>query len=196
MKKLTIGFVLLLAGFAILPCSAVEIKGLFGVGGEFGGDKLLSLTYTDGSTSDILVGQGLLLFGGADVKDILKSGPLGLDLQATIGVKYSTIQEATNANANFYRFPAELLIFGRINNFRVGAGPVLHFANSFSGSGALSDYTFKFDNALGVTAQADYTWFEHYALGVRYTSIAYNPEIAGIGKLNASNFGFEFSYFF
>jgi hypothetical protein len=167
-----------------------------GLGAEFGGDRLLSVTYTDGSTSDILAGQGLSLFGGAEALDLFGSGPVEIDLQGTFGVKYSSIREASNATADYYRFPIELLAFARWHGLRVGVGPAYHVFNSFSGSGALASYNFGVDNALGVTAQIDYTFFKHWGVGARYTSISYQPQLSGVPPKSGSNFGAEISYFF
>jgi hypothetical protein len=179
-----------------VPVYAISYKGLLGVGAEFGGDRLLSVTYSDGSTSDILAGQGLTLFGGVAVSDLLAFGPIAIDLQGTVGVKYSTIQEATNANANFFRFPLELLAYARWKGLRIGLGPAYHFANSFSGSGALAGYSFSLDNALGLTVQIDYLFLRHWGVGARYTSISYQPELAGATQKSGSNFGGELSYYF
>jgi hypothetical protein len=175
---------------------AASFKGILGVGAEFGGDRLLSVTYSDGSSSDILAGQGFTLFGGVAAKDLLALGPIAIDLQGTVGVKYSTIQEATNADASFFRFPLEILVLARWEGLRVGLGPAYHFANSFSGSGALAGYNFGLDNALGLTVQLDYLFLKHWGIGARYTSISYQPELVGASSVSGSNFGGEVSYFF
>ena len=109
---------------------AATFRPLVGIGGEFGGDKLLTVVYTDSSTQDVNAGQGFSLFGGVATQGLVDMGPISLDLQATLGVKYSTISQSSNANLDYFRFPAELLGFVHWKDLRVGAGPVYHFGNS------------------------------------------------------------------
>jgi hypothetical protein len=182
--------------FIPLMAQAVMLRPLAGINAEFGGAKLLTVTYTDGSTSDVMAGQGFTAFGGVALQGLVDLNPLTVDLQVTLGVKYSTIQQASNANVDFFRFPAELLMMGHWMGLRFGAGPTYHFGNSISGSGLLSGANANFDNALGVVAQVDYTFAEHWNLGLRYTSISYQDPSLGIGKTDAGNFGVEASYFF
>jgi hypothetical protein len=196
MKKRSVAVLLCAGIFSSFSAYSLSFKGLLGLGAEFGGDRLLIVTYTDGSTSDVLAGQGVSFFGGAVAQDLYSLGPVAIDLQGTIGVKYSTILQASNGNINYYRFPLELLAFGRWKGFRAGIGPVYHFANSISGSGILTSNTYSFDNALGVTAQVDYTFLGHWGIGARYTSISYQPQLTGVSQKSGSNFGAEITYFF
>jgi hypothetical protein len=196
MKKRSVAVLLCAGIFSSFSAYSLSFKGLLGLGAEFGGDRLLSLTYTDGSTSDIRAGQGISAFGGAVARDLFNLGPVAIDLQGTVGVKYSTIREATNADADFYRFPLELLAFARWEGLRAGIGPAYHFENSFSGSGVLAPDDFSFDNALGVTAQIDYIFLGHWGIGARYTSISYQPQLTGVSQKSGGNFGAEVTYFF
>jgi hypothetical protein len=177
---------------------AVTLRPLVGINAEFGGDRLLTVTYSDGSESDVDAGQGFSLFGGASVEDLIDFKPFSIDLQGTLGVKYATVQQASNGNIDFFRFPAELLAFVHWTDLRVGVGPTYHFANSLSGSGLLTGASVDFKDALGVVAQVDYTFAKQWNLGVRYTSITYEPKTStpGVGKTDASNFGVELGYFF
>src|SRR5689334_21164215 len=120
---------------ALLPVMghAVSVKPLVGINEEFGGDRLVKVVYSDGSESDVDAGQGFSLFGGAALEGLIDLKPFSIDLQGTLGVKYATIQQASNGNIDFFRFPAELLVFGHWMGLRVGAGPTYHFANSLSG---------------------------------------------------------------
>src|SRR5579862_1578440 len=87
---------------------AVTLRPLVGINAEFGGDRLLKVVYTDGSESDVNAGQGFSLFGGAAVEDFIDLQPFSIDLQGTLGVKYATVQQASNGNIDFFRFPAEV----------------------------------------------------------------------------------------
>lgn len=182
----------LLPGFA----QAVSVRPLVGINAEFGGDTLMTVVFSDGTSQDVKAGQGFSLFGGAALKDLFNTGEFGIDVQGTLGVKYSTIQEASNGSVDFFRFPVELLILGDWNGFRFGGGPCYHFANSLSASGVLSAGNLNFDDALGVTGQIDYTIAGHWNIGARYTAISYKPQVAGVSSVSANNFGVELGYFF
>ena len=196
MKKWSLMLVLCAGIVSSVSLSAVSFRGLLGVAAEFGGDRLLTVSYSDGSSSDILVGQGFSFFGGAVVQDLVALGPISFDVQGTVGVKYSTIQEATNANADFYRFPIELMLFADWKGLRLGVGPTYHVGNSFAGSGALAAYNFTFDTALGLVAQIDYLFLKHWGVGARYTVITYTPQESGLSQKSGNNFGAEISYYF
>ncbi|SRR5579871_3928938 len=196
MKKLSRLCLLTLLACVPAMARAVTPHLLAGCNAEFGGTKLFTVVYTDGSTQDVLAGQGLSAFGGLALEGLADLNPLTIDLQATLGVKFSTISQASNADVSFFRFPAELLVMGHVGDLRFGAGPTYHFANSLTGSGALSAINVNFDNALGLVTQVDYTFAKSWNLGVRYTSISYQSPSSGIGKTDASNFGIEAGYFF
>jgi hypothetical protein len=172
---------------------AAPARPLLGLNAEFGGDTLLTVIYSDGSTSKVQAGEGLSLFGGVALEGLVPMGALSIDLQGTVGVKYSTTRQASNGSADYFRFPLEVLVLGHWRDLRFGAGPVYHFANSFSGSGILSGFNFNLDNALGVKAQVDYT-LSNINFGVSYTAISY--KVSGLGiTTNANNFGVALGFF-
>jgi hypothetical protein len=185
----------LLLGLPGLSHSAA-VRGLLGIHGEFGGEKLFTVTYSDGSTSDVTAGEGLSIYGGAIAEDLAPLGAAALDLQASAGLKYSTVREATNGGADFFRYPLELLAFVRYRPLRVGLGPAYHVGGSFAGNGVLSPFSFELDPALGLVAQADYLFGRFFNLGLRYTSIRYRASRAGAGSVDASNLGVTFAVFF
>jgi len=197
MKTRNLGLGLVLALVPVMG-HAVTVRPLLGINAEFGGDRILKVVYSDGSESDLDAGQGFSLFGGASLEDLIDFQPFSIDVQGTLGLKYATVQQASNGNIDFFRFPAELLVFGHWRDLRVGAGPTYHFANSLSGSGLLTGASIDFKDALGVVAQIDYTFAKQWNLGVRYTSISYEPATnnPGFQKTDASSFGVELGYFF
>ena len=94
---------------------AVEFKGVVGFGMDFGGDVLLSGTYTDGSTWEAKANQGLVLNGGI----VMVTG--SFETQATIGYKFGGPQ-AKNGSVTFDEMPIDLLEFYRTSNIRSGLG--------------------------------------------------------------------------
>jgi hypothetical protein len=146
-----------------------------GVGADFnaGADTLLELEFDDGGNQEIKAGNGVSLFvAGGPL--FFESFPHKLQLELSLGVKFSTMQPTSNADLSFVRFPLELLGFYRNDDwhFRVGGGAVLHMGNSLTGSGALSDLDVDLDNALGGIVQADFV-YEAWFIGMRYTALSY-----------------------
>lgn len=166
-----------------------------GLGADFnaGADTLLELEFAGGDTQDVKAGNGLSLFAAGGAL-FFEESTHRLETLLSLGLKYSTMQPASNADLSFTRFPLELLGFYRNDEWhlRVGGGPVLHLGNSLTGSGALSDLDVEMETALGGVVQADLVldaWF----LGVRYTALSYQVSGAA-GSAAANSLGVSFGY--
>ena len=150
-------------------------------GGEFGGDKVATIVYTDNSTQSVVSGQGVTLAVGGHYK--FASPPL--DIMATIGYKYVTTK-ASNANIYIGRVVVGLQAsYWFTDSWWVGVGPTWHLNNAFHGSQLVENI--NFDPALGVTLQAGWKF-----IALSYTDINYKYTDPNDGlkyKLNASNVG-------
>jgi hypothetical protein len=176
---------------------ALTFKPLMSTSLEFGGDILVSITYSDGSTSKITGGQGMSLNGGAYVALVEESNHQ-IDVQATLGVKYAGSKKTTNGGMNFLRFPIEVLGFYSrpSDKFRVGGGLAYHFANQLKGTQDAAGLSADFKNTLAFLAQGDYFMGEksQFGLGLRYTLVSY--QVASSPKVDGNSFGFVFSFLF
>lgn len=162
---------LLAAGLAFAALSTpalAEIKGVAHLGYEFGGDNILNARYTDGSSSTIDAGDGLLVSGG-----IAYLFNEQFALQTTIGWKYQTIQQADNGGADFTRFPLEALLQYTFSKVRMGGGVTRHLSPKLSTDGVLKPYGASFDDATGAVLQLDYVTDFGLIWGVRRTNISY-----------------------
>lgn len=161
------------------------------IGFQVGGDTLLKLTYTDGSTQDIDAGSAVLLAAGGllDVGDETHA----LQIQATIGYNY-TGAEASNGSVTWQRWPVELLTFYeyRPAHLRIGGGLQYQFGVSLGASGTRGSASVDFDNALGKVVQAEWlmTYLSVYA---RYTLIHYSLN-GSSEHLSGNAFGFGLSF--
>lgn len=177
------------------PSSASRWRGVFHLGAEHGGDKVVQFQYEDGSTPSVIAGGGLLLLGGATYT-MWASATHAVELQGQTGIKWRTIPAATNQNANWLRIPVEGLVFWRTpTNLRVGTGVTMHLNNALKASGDVLDGTLGFSPAAGLLLQAEYAK-KNYAVGLRYTNLQYTIDQGGSGTLNASSFGAGFTFFF
>jgi hypothetical protein len=189
------GFGLALIAITAVPASAQQRITWGGrLGGDYGGDKVLTFEYADGSTPEVTAGGGVLFSLSGDVR-LARPANHVLDARLGAGVKYRTIPPATNQEATWLRFPVELLaVYRAPNGFGLAGGPVMHMRNVFELSGEAANGRVEFESTPGWVAQAEYH-MGAIAFDLRYTSMKYT--MAGAtGSLNASSFGGGFSYYF
>lgn len=170
-------------------------RGVFRIGAEYGGDEVLTFEYEDGSTPSVTAGGGLLLSAGSSYRALTRNGH-ALELQGQLGFKWRTIPQANNQDANWIRFPLEVLAFYRApSNVRVGAGLTAHLRNQLKASGDVANGTVTFGNAPGVVLQAEYVRRD-FAFDLRYTQLTYSINGGGSGTVGASSIGGGMSFFF
>ena len=149
---------------------------------EFGGDTIATVYYTDGSSSSIKAGRGLLLAGGLAVN----VSP-AFDLRFTGGYKVSVTQDK-NSDAGFERF-----VFKTTGNYltptglRLGGGLAYHTGIKLD-AGGLGDNV-KFKPAVGLVVEGGWKWF-----ALTYTAIDYKTKQQE--KAAASNIGLNVNYKF
>lgn len=177
--------------------NAAKISPIFTSAIEFGGDKLIDVTYTDGSKSNIEAGRGIILAGGA-VINLTETTPHTFELQTTFGIKWTSTKQATNGEVDWFRWPLEVMSFYRNTekDFRGGAGIVYQFGNELKGSKEASNASTKFDNSTGLVVEGDYFFGpeKNMMIGLRYTAISYKPLITGASSVSGNSVGVSFNY--
>jgi hypothetical protein len=151
---------------SLLAMGAAQAQGdpmhyVVGAGVTFGGDKLATTRYTNGSSSNIRAGSGLALLAGVDYRVSPE-----FSVQATVGYHIHFTQEASNGDADFRRLPVELLGYYHLApQWRVGGG--LRFVSNakLHGSGAASGLNENFDNSSSIVAETEY--FVNPKLGIK-----------------------------
>jgi hypothetical protein len=180
----------------LLACAAAPsfagdiVKAVFGITATGGGEKLVTVGFTDGSSENIKSGGLVQLFGGAEFN------PLDmLTIQATVGYHVDDTN-ARNASVKFTRVPLELIAFWKPNDyFRLGGG--LRKANGakVSGSGDASDLgTTKLESKLGGVLQGEYLFSANASMFVRFVAETYSvkggPDVSG----NHGGLGISFRF--
>jgi Outer membrane protein beta-barrel domain len=180
----------------LLACAAAPsfagdiVKAVFGITATGGGEKLVTVSFTDGSSENIKSGGLVQLFGGAEFN------PLDmLTIQATVGYHVDDTN-ARNASVKFTRVPLELIAFWKPNDyFRLGGG--LRKANGakVSGSGDASDLgTTKLESKLGGVLQGEYLFSANASMFVRFVAETYSvkggPDVSG----NHGGLGISFRF--
>ncbi len=190
MKRILAASALFLAGSM---AHAAEFKGVVGVGLDFGGDTLISGSYSDGSTWSVKANEGFALYGGA----VMVTGDF--ETQATIGYKFGGPQ-AKNGSVTLSTVPIELMEFYRTQYVRAGVGLVYQRGTKLDVNvpGFLGNGTYNFDNALGNVVQVGWApQGKRYSVDLRYTSIKYKQSNTPNPKnISGNSVGVSTSFYF
>ncbi len=172
---------------------AVEFKGVVGVSVDFGGETLMSGTYTDGSSWSVKANGGVALYGGV----VAVTGDF--ETQATLGYKFGGPQ-AQNGSVTFDTIPFELMEFYRADSIRAGLGLAYQMSPKLSVSipGSLLNGTYNFNNALGTIVQIGWAPRKApFSIDVRYTAISYKlANVANPRSISGNSVGLNLSAFF
>src|SRR5712691_904247 len=179
---------LALVAAAVVPVAshAVDVRPMLKAGFDFGGDKLITVIFADGSTKSINANEGLYFGGGVSILSDSK------DIETEVSLSYKTTGiNASNGSVDWTRFPLEVLVFYRLPQFRLGGGLTYHLSPKLSGSGVTS-VNLTFDNSAGFVLQADYL-LQKITVGLRYTSLEYK---LGGGSVKSDGVGVTFGISF
>ena len=191
--RLLPGVVLLAALLSAPPTSASpELGGEVRMQMNAGGDTLATVTYTDGSKSDLKLGTYFTGALGGSITPF-RVGAHAFDLQGLVGFSsWSTGPENTDDRLVLRRFPLELLAGYRWRlpvsgpwQVRVAGGASYQVIGSASGSGSLDNISVNVDNALGWVAEVGVVW-GILGMGVRYTNMHLR---VGSSTLDGSSIG-------
>lgn len=161
---------------------AAEVRPMLKTAADFGGDTLINVTFTDGSTQSIRANELLSLGGGVSI--VNDAGDIETEL--TLSYKFGMVS-ASNGDVTFSRWPLDALVFYRLPELRLGGGLTYHLGPELSGSGFAGGLNLDFDDALGLLLQADYRVTPKINLGIRYTSLDYKLRVNGASATVRSN---------
>ena len=190
-NKLLVAITLVLSA---ISAQAAEFKGVVGIGYDFGGDKLYTATYTDGTTVDVKANQGFVINGGVVmvIDEVYET-------QATVGYKFGG-PTAKNGSITWDTVPVELMQFLRASNMRIGLGFSYHNSPKLviDVPGSPSNGTYNFNNALGTIAQIGWAPKDMpFSIDLRYTAIKYKQSnIANAQDIGGNVVGMYASFFF
>jgi hypothetical protein len=152
-----------------------DIFYIFQLGGSFGGDQLVNIDYSDGTSESIDGGDGYFL----DLGIIVKPFPhRNIETQLTAGILRYESQEVTNGSLVWSRSFIDIIQCYRFQSFRIGAGVTWHIDPTIDGSGFASSADQKADeNSTGNVYAMD--WFSgdkeefEFTVGLKYVDIDY-----------------------
>ena len=135
----------------------------------FGGDDLAVVS---GDSGDVQAGQLLNLGIGYDFE---LNAEKTLFLRTGINYKFDSV-DASNGEADFDRWPLDVLVISRQGNWALGAGITYHLSPTFEATINGIRSRVNFDDSLGFLLQAGYLVAERVELGARFTMIDYESD--------------------
>lgn len=183
-ERLLIASVLAAASFCSHADDLRPLHFVIGTGITGGGEKLATVTYTNGDTQDIRSGGLVHYFAGVDVR----AAPF-LSVQATVGYHVDTSAGASNGSVRFTRVPIEVLGYFHVNDaLRLGGGVRLVNSPELTGRGVASNVNDSFDNTVGVVLEGEYKFTNWFGLKLRAVSESYRSRSTGY-KANGDHAG-------
>jgi hypothetical protein len=190
-KMIALAALALAASGASAQSASAGFHPLLGAGLTFGGDKLATVEFTDGSTDSIRAGGLVQLFAGGEFRF-----DYGLTLQGTVGYHVSDSRSARNGSVRFENYPIELIaLYAPMDKFRFGAGVQFATGARLTGSGVADDIGAKFKSATGAVIEGEYLFTPKIGLQLRYVNLKFTPK-DGSEKVDGSHGGLMFSYYF
>lgn len=189
MKKFVAGALALGAATA---AQASDITGFAGFGLTGGGEKLVTVQYSNGTSQDIRSGGFVELRAGIEYRP--QAAPFAV--QASVGYHVDDTN-ASNGSVRFSRVPLELIGFWNATpNWRFGGGLRHATGVQLSSSGAASDLGgVDFEANTGTVVVGEYLFSPHWGVDARYVNERYTVKGTDT-HVDGSHFGMHVSYYF
>jgi len=187
----SIVYAALMRSLAAVTTQAAEFRGVAGIALDLGGDKLVTATFADGSTSDVRANQGLVFNAGVVMVNN------SYETQAAAGYKFGG-PGRSNGSIIWDTIPVELIQFLRAGNARIGLGFNYQINPKLVVDIPGTSQTYNFDNALGGIAQIGWAPAKMpFSVDLRYTSIKYKQSnVSNAREIGGNAFGLYAGYFF
>lgn len=193
MKKTLLACAILCASISAHAQTAAvhPLRLLVGAGLTFGGDKLATTSYTNGDSANIRAGSGLQLLAGAEYRLSEQ-----FSVQGSFGYHIHYTPEASNGDADFSRFPIELIGYFHANRqWRVGGGLRFVRKPELSGSGYASNLDERFENTTGAVLEVEY--FVNPSVGLKLRAVSEKYESTRYyGSASGNHVGIFANYYF
>ncbi|MDZ7813835.1 MAG: hypothetical protein U5L74_12335 [Ideonella sp.] len=189
LKTVWAGAVLALASGAAFAAEPGKITGFAGLDLGAGGDVLVPVEYTDGTTDNLRAGKGAQFKVGLDYRLDPEWSVVG-----SLGYHLSSIR-AKNGSVKFERFPVELMAkYDYNDNWRIGFGVRMPFEARVSSSGAAASTVgdYRLSGRKGLIVDAEYL-VGRFGLMLRWTNESYR---LGTQEIDAAHYSVGLNYYF
>jgi hypothetical protein len=190
MKSHVIACAALLVATAAPVAAQLKVQPVVGATLTGGGEKLVGVTYTDGTSENIKSGGLIHVFGGFE----LAPTPT-VAFQFNIGYHIDD-SNASNGSVRFSRYPLEgIALWNASPSIRLGLGLRKSLSPSISSSGVLRQDVGSADltSKAGAILQGEYIGGK-YSLLLRYVTEEYSFKNAGSVSGNHVGLGFTWRY--
>jgi hypothetical protein len=186
--------VLALALAATTLCAAAQdapgVRPLIGTGLTFGGDKIATVDFTNGSSESIYAGGLVMFYVGAEWRF---NSPFAL--QTTIGYHVDD-SSGRNGSLRFSRYPVDVIGLYAINErVRLGGGIEIVSNPKIGSSGVLAGNSGSFKGSTGPVIEGEYLFTPQFGLKARAAKHEFDFK-DGSGSINGSYFGVLGTFYF
>lgn len=167
---------------------------LIGAGIDSGGEKLGTVTYSDGSSAAVKANSGVVLNFGAIIANGADSS---FSTQISAGYK-SGGPKIWSRDVNWSAIPLEIIEHYHTDYIRIGLGISYQLNSKLKVSLPTSNFTTKYKNAIGYIAQISWAPVrDNYSIDLRYTSIKFQPaDTPSAPLINGNVVGLCMNYYF
>jgi hypothetical protein len=166
------------------------LRFFLGGGFTFGGDKLVTVPFNDGTKDDITAGGLAQLNAGVHYQisdNYSASLALGYHADSTAG---------TNGSVSFTRYPVELLGYYAVTPVvRIGGGVRLIGSAKLRGTGVKSGISADYGSTNGVVLEGEYLMSSKLGIKLRLVDEKYKINGAQ-NKIDGSHAGVLFNFYF
>ena len=185
----TLALLTMLSGVS-LTTEAAEVRGLFNMGYDFGGDRLVTVIYTDGTSESVDANKGIYFGGGVS---LVWDPASTMETQLTLNYRFEETDPYASGGVKFSTTAFDAVQVFNVNQASFGIGLTYHMSPKVAGTGVVSG-NLQFDDAAGLLFQVGFRLSDRSQIGMRYTRIKYKapgePEADGSGIGIYFNFGF------
>lgn len=160
--------VVIALGFVITQPAQAALDIMVELGIHDGGDDIITVNFTDGSSRDMQAGEFLSLGAGVawDIGSVMET-------RLYAGWKGDEVS-ADNGSVKLNRWTSNFMLLFKAGGWRFGGGAAYHWSIELDGSGAATNASAEFDDALGAVAEIDYYFNENAYVGLQYLNIEYD----------------------
>ena len=190
----TLAITSLLSFLVPAPVNAEDapVRWLAQAGADFGGEKLGSVSFTNGDSADVRANNGILLAVGADIANGVNSP---FRTQVFVGYKFGG-PSADNDDITWSALPIDILEFYHFSSVKLGVGIDYQLNPKLDVDIPGTKFVSNFENALGYVAQVGWEPSQHYSFDLRYTAISYQLSGASNVKVDGNVAGIYAAYKF
>lgn len=173
-----------------LTANAADVRGLFNIGYDAGGDPIVTVLYTYGPSESVDANKGIFFGGGVS---LVWDKASTMETQLTLNYKFDETDPYASGGVKFSTTTFDAVQVFNVNQASFGVGLTYHMSPKVTGTGIVSG-TLQFDDAAGLLFQLGYRLSDRSQIGMRYTNISYKGR--GLPTYDGNGLGFYFNFAF